>query len=125
MIWRKFRSRCSQLACEGGTPIWRRKPLAIATATAWCIQAKSRASKLPKLFAEATIKEHGLPYASWGPILWPFLRSSARDPTIKAVRGTVAIKGAFSTIKRAPVPVTRGSVPLRGHWFPLLGDPFP
>ena len=26
-----------------------------------------------------------------GPILWPFLRSSARDSTMKAVRGTVAI----------------------------------
>ena len=39
-------------------------------------------------------------YASWGPIFWPLLRSSARAPTIKAVKGTVAIK-AFSTIKRA------------------------
>ena len=25
-------------------------------------------------------------YASWDPIFWPFLRSSARDPTSKAVR---------------------------------------
>ena len=35
-------------------------------------------------------------YASWGPILWPSLRSSARAPTIKAVRRTVAIKGVFN-----------------------------
>ena len=34
-------------------------------------------------------------YASWGPIFWPFLRSSAREPKIKAVRGSVAIKGIF------------------------------
>ena len=31
-----------------------------------------------------------------GSIFWPFLRSSARAPTSKAVRGTVAIKGVFS-----------------------------
>ena len=37
-------------------------------------------------------------YASWGPIFWPFLRSAARAPTIKAARGTVAIK-AILTIK--------------------------
>ena len=30
-----------------------------------------------------------------GPIFWPFLRSPVRAPTIKAVRGTVAIKGIF------------------------------
>ena len=36
-------------------------------------------------------------YASWAPTVtfWPFLRSSARHPTIRAVRGTVAIKGIF------------------------------
>ena len=34
-------------------------------------------------------------YASWGPRVWPPLRSSAQDLTIKAVRGTVAIKGFF------------------------------
>ena len=34
-------------------------------------------------------------YASWGPIFWPFLRSTARDTTIKAVRGAVAIRGNF------------------------------
>ena len=32
---------------------------------------------------------------TWGPKFWPFLRSSARAPTIKVVRGTVAIKGVF------------------------------
>ena len=37
--------------------------------------------------------EYAMPYASCGPILWPFLRSSARDMTIEAVRGTIAIKG--------------------------------
>ena len=39
--------------------------------------------------------KHYIRYASWGPILWPFLRSSARALAIKAVRGTVAIKGNF------------------------------
>ena len=34
-------------------------------------------------------------YASWGPIVSPSLRSSARAPTIEAVRGTVAIKGVL------------------------------
>ena len=34
-------------------------------------------------------------YASWGPIFWPFLRRSAHAPTIKTIRGTVAIKGIF------------------------------
>ena len=33
-------------------------------------------------------------YASWGPKLWPFLRSCARALTIKAV-GIVATKGVF------------------------------
>ena len=32
---------------------------------------------------------------TWGSICWPFLRSAARAPTIKAVRGTVAITGVF------------------------------
>ena len=35
------------------------------------------------------------PYASWGPLFWPFLRGSARAPTIKTVRRTAAIKGIF------------------------------
>ena len=34
-------------------------------------------------------------YASWGPEFWPFLRSSARALTIKAVRGAVATNGVF------------------------------
>ena len=34
-------------------------------------------------------------YASWGPIVRPCPRSFARDPTIKAIRGTVAIEGVF------------------------------
>ena len=44
---------------------------------------------------------HGHPnisfsYVSWGPIfLALFFRSSARDPTIEAKRGTIAIKGLF------------------------------
>ena len=33
--------------------------------------------------------------ASWGPIFWPFLSSPVRAPTIKAVRGTAAIRGIF------------------------------
>ena len=32
-----------------------------------------------------------------GPFSWPFLRSPARATTIKAVRGTVAIKGILDT----------------------------
>ena len=63
-------------------------------------------------------------YASWGPIFWPFLRNSARDLTIKAVRGTVAIK-AFLTIKRASVLLTVGSVPLTGPLVPLKGVSVP
>ena len=53
-------------------------------------------------------------YASWGPILWPFLRSSARDLTIEAVRG---IKGPWFLLRGCPFP-------LRGHWFPYGGAPF-
>ena len=34
-------------------------------------------------------------YMSWGPLFWPFLRSPARAPTIKAMWGTVAIQGVF------------------------------
>ena len=47
-------------------------------------------------------------YASWGPIFWPFLRSPARAPTIKAVRGSVAIKDIFGNFKGPSVPVAGG-----------------
>ena len=61
-------------------------------------------------------------------MFWSFLGRSARVATIKAVRGTVAIKGV-STIKRAvrspygggSVPLTGPSVPLRGGSVPLTG----
>ena len=59
-------------------------------------------------------------YASWGPIFWPFLRSPARGPTIKAVKGTV-----FVQLKRAPVPATGGSVLLTGPSVPLSGGSVP
>ena len=48
-------------------------------------------------------------YASWCPIFWPFLRRSARAPTIKSARGNVAIQGVFSTIKRAVRSPLRGA----------------
>ena len=57
-------------------------------------------------------------YASWGPIVWPFL---ARAPTIKAVRGTVAIKGVFAIKRGGSVPLTGPSVPLTGGSVPLAG----
>ena len=65
-------------------------------------------------------------------MFWPFPRSSARDPTIKVVRGTVAMRKHFQQLKGlgscyggVPFPLRRGPFPLRGHWFPLRGDPFP
>ena len=59
-------------------------------------------------------------YVSWDSIFWPFHRRSARAPTIKAVRGTVAIKGIFDS----PFPLRGGPFLLRGHRFPLWGDLF-
>ena len=58
--------------------------------------------------------ERLIDYASWAPIFWPFLRSSGRAPTIKAVRGTVAGKGVFDDKKKGAVrsPYRGGSVPL-------------
>ena len=67
---------------------------------------------------------YGIPYASWGPIFWPFLRSSARDPTTKAARGTVAIRGTFGNSK-GPWFLSGGRggpFSVRGHRFPLRGD---
>ena len=65
-------------------------------------------------------------YARWGPIFWPFLRSSARDPTIEAARGTVAIKGVFDNQKGLGSCYRGGgTVPLAGPLVPLRGDPFP
>ena len=49
-------------------------------------------------------------YASWGPVFWPFLRSSARAPTIKAVRGTVAMKGVLDNYP----------FPSQSHRFPSV-----
>ena len=53
-------------------------------------------------------------------IFWPFLRRSAPAPTIKALRGTVAI---FDNPKGRPFPyggpLQRNEVPLRRHPFPL------
>ena len=68
-------------------------------------------------------------YTSWGPMFRLFLRSSARAPTIEAVRGTVASKGVFDNqSKGSSVPLAGGgggSFPLQGHLFPLRRDPFP
>ena len=72
-----------------------------------CVSLKETPSKpvlilahaMPKLSTEQTSTRtkwfKHIAYAPWGPILWPFLRSSARAPTINAVRGTVAIKGVL------------------------------
>ena len=49
---------------------------------------------------------------SWGPIFWPSLRSSARDPTIK--RAPVPVKEGSVPLTRPSVPFTGGSVPRRG-----------
>ena len=46
---------------------------------------------------------------------WPFLRSPARAPTIKTLRGTVAIVGS---------PYGGDLFPLRTHRCPFFGDPF-
>ena len=57
-------------------------------------------------------------YASWGAILWPFLKRSA--PTTKAARGTVATKDIAEKERGLSVPVTRPSAPL-GASVPLTG----
>ena len=54
-------------------------------------------------------------YASWGPIVWSFLRRSARAPTIEAVRGEAARH--IRRLKGPSVPVTGGPFPLQGHRF--------
>ena len=41
--------------------------------------------------------EHCHSHACFVPKFWPFLRRSARAPTIKTAKGTVAIKGVFDT----------------------------
>ena len=64
--------------------------------------------------------------ASWGPILWPFRRSPARAPTIKALRETVAIYGIFDNKRTLGSCYGGGSVPLTGASVPLTGGgPFP
>ena len=60
-----------------------------------------------------------------GSYIWPFLRSPARAPTIRAVRGTVAIKGVVGNSKGTRFLLGGGPFPLRGHRFPIWGDPFP
>ena len=65
-----------------------------------------------------------LTWSSLCPIFWPFLRSPAQAWTIKAVRGTVAIKGIFHNQKGPrSVSVTGGGgpCPLRAYRFPLQG----
>ena len=44
-----------------------------------------------------TIRFAPPPCEGWGPVSWPCLRSSVQAPTIKAVRGTVAIIGQCQT----------------------------
>ena len=71
-------------------------------------------------------KVDAMSYASWAPIFWPFLKSSARALTIKAVRGTVAIKGicgnSLGSCHGESVPLTGPSVPLTGGGsVPLTG----
>ena len=58
-------------------------------------------------------------------MVWPFLRSSARALTIKAVRGTVAIKDIFGNEKGSQFLLRGGLFTLQRHRFPLRGDPFP
>ena len=54
-------------------------------------------------------------------VIWPFLRSSARAPTIKAVRRTVATKRHVWQLTRPSVPVTGPLVLLTGPSVPLTG----
>ena len=62
-----------------------------------------------------------LSYGSWGPIFSPFLRRSARAPTIKTIRGTMAIKGIFDNSKGRPFPSRGPPFPSRGPLFPSRG----
>ena len=65
------------------------------------------------------------PYASWGPMFWPFLRSPARAPTIRAVRATVAIKNIFDNSRGSRFLLRWGSVLLTGPSVPLTGGSVP
>ena len=67
------------------------------------------------------LQELHICYASWGPIFWPFLSRSARAPTMKAVRGTIAIKGVFDNKKGPRFLLWGFPFPLRGHRFPCEG----
>ena len=52
--------------------------------------------------------------------LWPFLRSTARAPTIKVVRGTIALGGIFDNYKGHRFFLGGGSVPLTGLFNCLI-----
>ena len=57
-------------------------------------------------------------------MFWPFLRSSTRAPTTKAIGETIAIKGVFENQKGRPFPL-RERVPLTGPLAtPDGGDAF-
>ena len=58
-------------------------------------------------------------------MFWSFLRSPARAPTVKAVRGTFATKGIFSNLKGPRFLLLGGHFPLTGPSVLLTGDPFP
>ena len=67
------------------------------------LEGKKRGRMREEGWEERGLKAHsknsdfGTPmiYASCGPIVWPSLGSAERAPTIKAIRGAVAIKGIF------------------------------
>ena len=59
---------------------------------------RSASGKILVVVVTGIFPKDRIDYASWGPIFWSFLRSSERDPTTKAVRGTVAVKGVFDSI---------------------------
>ena len=63
-----------------------------------------------------------IPYASPGPMFWPFLRRSARAPTNKAVRGTIAIKATNKRAVRSPYGAVCSPYRAVGSSYRVIGS---